>query len=89
MSNKLIIKMTEKEFKCKCGHNLFEHHHFVNDVEGYTGGGSCNKCYCEEWEDLDKPKVVILDDNELSIMKYAEEYPENWERICKALEEKK
>ncbi len=35
-----------------------------------------------------KKKVIILDDNELSIMKYAEEYPENWERICKALDEK-
>jgi len=36
-----------------------------------------------------KPKVVILDDNELSIMQYAEEYPENWKKICDALDKKK
>ena len=28
-------------------------------------------------------KPIILDDNELSIMKYAEEYPENWEKVKK------
>ncbi len=33
-----------------------------------------------------KPKVIILDDNELSIISYAEEFPENWKRICEALE---
>jgi hypothetical protein len=31
-------------------------------------------------------KVIILDNNELSILKYAQEYPENWKRICEALE---
>jgi len=36
-----------------------------------------------------KPKVIILDDNEISILKYAEEYPENWKRICKALAEER
>lgn len=34
-------------------------------------------------------KIIILDDNELSIMKYAEEYPENWKKICDALSERK
>lgn len=34
-------------------------------------------------------KVVILDDNELSIMAYAEEYPENWKKICEALDERR
>jgi len=34
-------------------------------------------------------KIIILDDNELSILKYAEEFPENWRKICKALEERK
>jgi hypothetical protein len=29
----------------------------------------------------DKPKVVILDDNELSMACYAEEYPENFKAI--------
>lgn len=39
-----------------------------------------------DWEVYkDKPKVIILDDNEISIMKYAEEYPENFERIIKSL----
>lgn len=33
----------------------------------------------------DKPKVVILDDNELSITKYAEEYPENFKAITENL----
>ena len=36
----------------------------------------------------EKPKVIILDDNEISIMKYAEEYPENWKEICDSLEKK-
>jgi len=36
-----------------------------------------------------KPDVIILDDNELSIMKYAEEYPENWEKICEELDKRK
>ena len=33
-------------------------------------------------------KVIILDNNELSILAYAEEYPENWKRICEALDRK-
>jgi len=37
-------------------------------------------------ENKEKPKVIILDDNELSIMSYAEEFPENWKRICDALD---
>ncbi len=40
---------------------------------------------CSEKE---KPKVIILDNNEISIMKYAEEYPENWKRICDGLDAK-
>ena len=31
-------------------------------------------------------KVIILDDNELSLACFAEEYPENWEKICEGLE---
>jgi len=42
------------------------------------------KIYKEE-----KPKVIILDNNELSIMSYAEEFPENWKKICDALDKKK
>ena len=34
-------------------------------------------------------KIIILDDNEYSIIKYAEEYPENWNAICKELEKRK
>lgn len=34
-----------------------------------------------------KPKIVILDDNELSIAKYAEEYPENFKKIGDGLSE--
>ena len=37
---------------------------------------------------MEKEKVIILDNNELSILSYAEEYPENWKRICEALEKK-
>lgn len=29
--------------------------------------------------------IVILDDNELSLLSYAEEYPENWKKICDSL----
>jgi len=34
-------------------------------------------------------KVVILNNNPLSIHSYAEEYPENWKKIRKALDKKK
>ncbi|MHA1481813.1 MAG: DNA (cytosine-5-)-methyltransferase [Candidatus Heimdallarchaeaceae archaeon] len=37
----------------------------------------------------DKPKVVILDDNELSMTKYAEEYPENFKAISQNLNKEK
>ncbi len=43
----------------------------------------------DEIKKEDKPKVIILDDNELSIMKYAEEFPENWKKICDKLDEEK
>ena len=33
-------------------------------------------------------KPIILDDNVLSIMKYAEEYPENWKKICESIDKK-
>jgi len=36
-----------------------------------------------------KPKVVIIDNNPLSIAGYAEEFPENWKKICNALEKDK
>ena len=38
-----------------------------------------------DWRD----RIVILDNNELSLMAYAEEYPENWKKICEALDKKK
>lgn len=34
-------------------------------------------------------KIIILDNNELSILKYAEEYPKSWKKICNALEKRK
>ena len=34
-----------------------------------------------------KPKVVILDDNELSLSRYAEEYPENFKEITDSVHE--
>ena len=34
-------------------------------------------------------KVVILDNNPLSLACYAEEYPENWKKICEAVAKKK
>jgi len=37
----------------------------------------------------EETKVVILDDNPISIARYAEEYPENWKKICEALDENK
>lgn len=39
----------------------------------------------ETTKEKEKPKVVILDDNELSIAKYAEEYPENFKEISDSL----
>jgi len=38
-------------------------------------------------EDFHIP-IVILDNNEYSIMKYAEKYPESWKQICEAVEKK-
>lgn len=38
---------------------------------------------------MSKPKVVILDDNELSLSLYAEEYPENWKKICNSFKTSK
>lgn len=37
----------------------------------------------------EKPKVIILDDNPVSIANYAEEFPENWKKICEALDKEK
>jgi len=39
-------------------------------------------------ETIKETKAIILDDNALSIMKYAEEFPENWKRICESLDKK-
>ena len=53
----------------------------------------CNNCVRNLddvlYENKDKPKVVILDDNELSMAKYAEEYPENFKEISDADHESK
>lgn len=43
----------------------------------------------KEEKDDGKPKVIILDDNPLSINCYAEEFPENWKNICDALDKEK
>ena len=40
-------------------------------------------------ENKEKPKVVILDDNPVSIAGYSDEFPENWKKICEALEKEK
>lgn len=36
--------------------------------------------------DREIPKVIILDNNPVSIANYAEEFPENWKKICEALD---
>ena len=33
-------------------------------------------------------RVIILDDNALSILSYAEEFPEKWKEICDTLDKK-
>ena len=58
----------------------------VNTIVGFCGINRCLKCDSKRIKDSRnvqeaKPKVVILDDNELSMAKYAEEYPENFEAI--------
>jgi len=40
-------------------------------------------------EGIEVPKVIILDNNPLSIAGYAEEFPENWKKICDALDSSK
>ena len=47
----------------------------------------CDKilgCFDIKTESPVKPKVVILDENELSMSKYAEEYPENFKAITES-----
>jgi len=57
--------------------------------DGRTAHVHINQIEATDWEIYkEKPKVIILDDNELSIMNYAEEFPENWKKICDALEKK-
>lgn len=59
--------------------------------DGNTAHIHLNQIRADDWEIYkeEKPKVVILDDNIFSIMHYAEEYPENWKKICEVLENKK
>ena len=73
--------------KCKvCKENNSLFHYFYFTIFEGVKFPTCKKCF----EKLKKEKkIVILDNNELSIMKYAEEYPENWKKICEAIEEKK
>ena len=33
-----------------------------------------------------KEPVIILDDNEISLLEYAREFPENWEKICESID---
>ena len=66
----------------------------IDDVICWTDGRNAhvhlNQIEATDWEIYEeKPKVIILDDNELSILSYAEEFPENWKKICDSLEKKK
>lgn len=45
--------------------------------------------YPLEKKEDEETKVVILDDNPVSIAGYAEEFPENWKKICGALDKEK
>jgi len=70
---------------CSENNNLF-HYFYFTIFEGVKGVKfpTCKNCF----EKLKKEKeIVILDNNELSIMSYAEEYPENWKKICKSVED--
>lgn len=42
--------------------------------------GVCGELFGNSTQDA----PIILDDNELSILSYAEEFPENWKKICEA-----
>jgi len=44
---------------------------------------------CPSCEAKQEVKPIILDDNPLSIASYAEEFPENWKKISKALAKKR
>ena len=66
--------------------------HKVISFHGITNAHvHLNQIKATDWELYKerKPKVVILDDNEISIMKYAEEYPKNWKKICEELDKRK
>jgi len=56
----------------------------------YCYNEDCNKIHlCPSCEAKQEVKPIILDDNPISIASYAEEFPENWEKITKALAKKR
>ena len=62
-----------------------------DEVIIWTGGTIAkihlNQINANDWEIFkEEPKVVILDDNEISILNYAIKHPENWKKICEALD---
>jgi len=97
-------RMNKNEI-CKCGHEKFLHEinlvkGYVCHHNWGFGGCPCKRFQPENQneterlaehlvDEYEKPEVVILDDNPLSIVSYAEEYPENFKEICKALEKSK
>ena len=80
-----FLLKTDIEFKIEQGHTS----KIINCGEGvlcyfHDAGGIRFRIDDEfvKHENKDKPKVIILDDNVLSMSKYAEEYPENFKEIC-------
>jgi len=66
-----------RQLECK---HIKECKKILNDFDIET------ECKIKSAEVAEKVKVVILDDNELSMAKYAEEYPENFKEISSAVQ---
>ena len=75
------------EMFCYMCDRLDESHSAYCSLHGRSAHYICGKDgLCPSCQKKKDNQVVILDDNELSIMQYAKEFPDNWKKICKSLE---
>ena len=75
------------EMFCYMCDRLDESHSAYCSLHGRSAHYICGKDgLCPSCQKKKDNQVVILDDNELSIMQYAKEFPDNCKKICKSLE---
>jgi len=79
MKGKMNPEDYEKEFAL---HENTDNVSFIKKSDLMDVAKKIKKDEDADHENTAKPKVVILDDNELSMALYAQEYPENFKEIC-------